>query len=82
MKFIKNVIIKSSNRSVMMHRMLKNKRYKLTQKLLMINGLLRKKDKNLIQDMNKENVCIEINYPDCEWSIKNADKQMLNRIFG
>ena len=66
----------------MVHRMLKNKRSKLTQKLLMINGLLRKKDKSLIHDMNEENVCIEINYPDCDWRVKNADKQMLNRIFG
>ncbi|MDO3695039.1 hypothetical protein QVZ41_09310 [Wenyingzhuangia sp. chi5] len=82
MKFIKNVIIKSSDRSVMMHRMLKNKRSKLTQKLLMINGLLSRKDKSLIHDMNEKNVCIEINYPNCDWSIKNADKQMLNRIFG
>ncbi|ANW96173.1 hypothetical protein AXE80_07735 [Wenyingzhuangia fucanilytica] len=82
MKFIKNVIIKSSDRSVMIHRMLKNKRSKLTQKLLMINGLLNRKDKKLIHDMNEGNVCIEINYPDCSWSVKNANKQMLNRIFG
>lgn len=81
MKFIKNVIIKSSDRTVMMHRMLKNRRSKLTQKLLTINRLLNRKDKNLIEDMNDKNVCLEINYPDCDWSIKNANKRMLNRIF-
>lgn len=82
MKFIKNVIIKSSDRSVMMHRMLKNKRSLLTQKLLKINSLLNRKDNMLIKDMNDTGVCLEINYPSCDWSIKNANQQMLNRIFG
>ncbi|MGY5354219.1 hypothetical protein [Wenyingzhuangia sp. IMCC45467] len=82
MKYIKNVIIKSSDRSVMMHRMLKNKRSILTQKLLKINSLLNRKDKKLIEDMNNKGVCLEINYPDCSWSIKNANQQMMNRIFG
>lgn len=82
MKFIKNVIIKSSDRSVMMHRMLKNKRSKLTQKLLKINSLLNRKDKKLIEDMNDKGVCLEIYYPSCEWHIKNANPQMMNRIFG
>lgn len=82
MKYIKNVIIKSTNRSVMMHRMLKNKRSALTQKLIKINNLLHRKDNKLIEDMNDKGVCLEIMYPSCDWSIKNANKQMINRIFG
>ncbi|NIJ45207.1 uncharacterized protein YbcV (DUF1398 family) [Wenyingzhuangia heitensis] len=82
MKYIKNVVIKSNDRSVMIHRVLQNKRSILTQKLLKINSLLNRKDKNLIEDMNDKGVCLEINYPSCDWSIKNANKQMLNRIFG
>lgn len=82
MKFIKHIIIKMDQQEIHLHRMLKNKKSSLVKKLRKIHELLNKKDKNLIQDMNKMDISIQINYPNGDWKIVNANQPMLNRIFG